>query len=79
MFPLFESFPELVVRTRTPDAMGRQICRAYEQRHASSSSDLRRLVVGRHDLNSYVKHIHDILSELAGQADAPARLATVCD
>jgi glycosyltransferase involved in cell wall biosynthesis len=81
VFPLLESFPELVVRTRTPDAIGRQICRVYEQRHASSSSDLRRLVVGCHDLTSYVEHIHDILSELAGQgqADAPARLATVCD
>src|SRR5207247_4531492 len=65
VFPLFECFPELVVRTRTAEAIGRQICRAYEQRHASSSSDLRRLVVGRHDLDSYVEHIYDILSELA--------------
>jgi len=79
VFPLFEPFPELAVRTRTPDAIGRQICLAYEQRHARSSSQLRALVVGRHALNSYVEHIHDILSELAGQAKAPARLATVCD
>ena len=79
VFPLIESFPDLIVPTRTPDAIGRQICRAYEERHARSSSELRALVVGRHDLNSYVEHIHDILSELAGQADAPARLAAVCD
>jgi len=79
VFPLFESCPDLIVPTRTPDAIGRQICRAYEERHARSSSELRALVVGRHDLNSYVEHIHDILSELAGQADAPARLAAVCD
>ena len=79
VFPLLEPFPDLVVRTRTPDAIGRQICRVYEQRHASSSSDLRSLVVGRHDLNSYAEHVYDILSELAGQAQAPARLAAVCE
>jgi glycosyltransferase involved in cell wall biosynthesis len=79
VFSLFEPFPELIVRTRTPDAIGRQICRAYEHRQSSDSSDLRQLVVGRHDLDSYVEHVHHILSELAGQAASPARLATVCD
>jgi glycosyltransferase involved in cell wall biosynthesis len=77
-FPLLEAFPELIVRTRTADAIGRQICRAYERRHANSSSQFRRLVVGRHDLNSYVEQVYDILAELAGQPDAPARLAAVC-
>ena len=77
VFPLFEAFPELVVRDRTPEAIGRQICRAYELRQSSSSSDLRQLVVGRHDLRSYAEHVHHILSELAGQAAAPSRLAAV--
>ena len=79
VFPLFEPFPDLIVRTRTPEAIGRQICRAYEHRDERSSSDLRRLVVGRHDLDSYVEHVYDILSELAGQASAPVLLTTVCD
>jgi glycosyltransferase involved in cell wall biosynthesis len=79
VFSLFDAFPELIVRTPTPDAIGKQICRAYEQRHTSSSSDLRRLVVGRHDLKSYVEHVYGVLSELAGQSEAPARLAAVCD
>jgi glycosyltransferase involved in cell wall biosynthesis len=79
VFTLFEPFPELIVRDRTPEAIGRQICRAYEGRHSSSSSGLRRLVVGRHDLNSYAEHVYHILSELAGQVAAPVRLATVCE
>jgi hypothetical protein len=77
VFQLFESFPELIVRDRTPDAIGRQICRAYELRQSTSSSDLRDLVVGRHDLSSYAEHVHHLLSELAGQAAAPGRLAAV--
>jgi glycosyltransferase involved in cell wall biosynthesis len=79
VFSLLEPFPDLVLRTRTPEAIGRQICRAYVHRHSNASSDLRQLVVGRHDLNSYVEHVYGILSELAGQAAAPARLAAACN
>jgi glycosyltransferase involved in cell wall biosynthesis len=79
VFPLFERFPELIVQTRTPAAIGRQICDAYDGRRARSSSELRALVVGHHDLDSYAGRVHDILLELAGRPSAPPVLATVCD
>lgn len=79
VFPLLERFPELIVRTRTPEAIGRQICRVYECRHSTSVSELRRLVAGHHDLGSYTDRVHGILSELAGRAAAAPVLATVCD
>jgi glycosyltransferase involved in cell wall biosynthesis len=79
VFPLLEGFPQLIVRNRTPEAIGAQICDAYERRRAMASTELRGLVVGHHDINSYAEQVYDILSELAGQADAPARLAAVCD
>lgn len=79
VFPLLEDFPDLIVRTRTPQAIGRQICHAYERRHARSASDLRGLVVGRHDLNSYVEHVYGILLELSGQKAIRPVLATACE
>jgi glycosyltransferase involved in cell wall biosynthesis len=79
VFPLLEGFPQLIVRNRTPEAIGAQICEAYERRRAMASIELRRLIVGRHDLNSYTEQVYDILSELAGRVAAPARLERVCD
>lgn len=69
---LFSDFPELVIRNRTPEAIGAQICEAYERRHAIAPDRLRRLVAGRHDLDSYAERITSILAELTRQAQAAA-------
>jgi glycosyltransferase involved in cell wall biosynthesis len=70
VFPLFTDFPELIVRDRTPAALGAQICRAYDRRHATSPDRLRALVAGRHDLDSYAGRITSILTELTQKAAA---------
>jgi glycosyltransferase involved in cell wall biosynthesis len=74
VFPLFEAFPSLVARDRTPEGIGRQILHAYQRRHEFAPADLRALVVGRHDLESYIDRVYGILSELA-QANRGSRVA----
>jgi hypothetical protein len=78
-FQLLERLPHLTVRNRTPEAIGAQICRLYEQRRLVDANLLRGLVVGRHDLDSYVTQVYDVLSELAGLARAPMGVAPACD
>jgi glycosyltransferase involved in cell wall biosynthesis len=68
VFGMLEPFPALILRDRTPEAIGRQICRAYEQRRDLAPAALRQLVAGRHDLNSYADRVYRILTELAGNA-----------
>jgi glycosyltransferase involved in cell wall biosynthesis len=70
VFPLLEGFPQLIVRDRTPEAIGAQICDAYERRRAIRSTDLRRLVTDRHDLSAYSERVCSILTELAQGAAA---------
>ena len=64
VFPLLERFPALTVRNPTPEAIGRQITHVSEHRHEYAPADLRGLVSGRHDINSYVDRVCGILSEL---------------
>ena len=64
-FAVLRDFPGLQVRQRTPDAIGEQIRRVYETRHAFSPIALRQLVEGQHDLNSYAERVCTILAELA--------------
>ena len=63
-FSLFADYPELIVRDRSPEGIGRQILAVYEQRRAFSPVELRSLVVGRHDLDSYAGRVYRVLSEL---------------
>lgn len=70
VFPLLEGFPQLIVRHRTPEAIGAQICDAYERRLAMGSTELRRLVTGRHDLGAYSERVCAILTELTQGAAA---------
>jgi len=63
-FPVLERFPTLTVRTPTPEAIGRQITHVSEHRDAYAPADLRGLVSGRHDIDSYVDRVCGILSEL---------------
>jgi glycosyltransferase involved in cell wall biosynthesis len=70
VFPLLQGFPQLIVRNRTPAAIGAQICDAYERRGAITSSELRRLVTGRHDLSAYAERVCAILTELTQKAAA---------
>jgi len=63
-FTVLGGFPDLQVRQRTPEAIGAQIRRVYEDRHAFNAAALRQLVEGRHDLNSYADRVCTILAEL---------------
>jgi glycosyltransferase involved in cell wall biosynthesis len=65
VFPLLERFPALTVRNSTPEAIGRQIIHLAEHRHEYAPADLRGLVSGRHDIDSYIDRVCGILSELA--------------
>ena len=64
-FAVLRDFPALQIRQRDPEAIGAQIRRVYEDRHAFSPAALRQLVEGRHDLNSYADRVCSILAELA--------------
>ena len=63
-FGVLGGFPDLQVRQKTPEAIGAQIHRVYEDRHAFDAAALRQLVEGRHDLNSYADRVCNILAEL---------------
>jgi glycosyltransferase involved in cell wall biosynthesis len=64
-FAVLRDFPALQLAARTPETIGRQIRQVYERRHEFDTSSLRRLVEGRHDLNSYADRVCTILTELA--------------
>jgi glycosyltransferase involved in cell wall biosynthesis len=64
-FTVLGGFPDFQLRQRTPEAIGAQIRRVYEDRHAFNAAALRQLVEGRHDLNSYADRVCTILAELA--------------
>jgi glycosyltransferase involved in cell wall biosynthesis len=63
-FAVLRDFTGLQVLERTPEAIGAQIRRVYEDRDAFGAAALRRLVEGRHDLNSYADRVCNILAEL---------------
>ena len=69
-FAVLRDFPGLQVRQRTPDAIGAQICRVYDDRQRFGSDALRQLVEGHHDLNSYAERVCSILTELVSRKAA---------
>jgi glycosyltransferase involved in cell wall biosynthesis len=68
VFPLLEDFKALIVSRRTPDSIGGQICHTYEERVSRSPLELRQLVTGRHDLDSYTERVWRVLCELTERA-----------
>jgi glycosyltransferase involved in cell wall biosynthesis len=64
-FPLLEQFPALILGNRTPEAVGRRITHLYDHRHEYRPADLRGLVTGRHDIESYTDRVYRILAGLA--------------
>ena len=59
--------PEFVVFRDTPEAIAEQILRLYRAKSGVDQQALRRLVVGRHDLPTYVQKVLAELSELAAE------------
>ena len=67
-FAVLDAFPGLIVRDRTADAIGARICDLYKTRFSFAPGALRQLIVGRHDLDTYVDRLHGVLTGLAAQA-----------
>lgn len=63
-FELLADYPEFVIREDQPEAIARQILLLYECRQRYSPQSLRDLVVGRHDMPSYVQKVFDNLQEI---------------
>jgi glycosyltransferase involved in cell wall biosynthesis len=74
--PLAE-VPELIIRDRSPDAIGARIVRLYEERASLTPGRLRGLITGRHDLDSYADRVSAVLEECVGERAAAAGLRRV--
>lgn len=63
-FAMLEDRPEFIVRDERPEAIAAQALQLYAQRNAVDRQTLRKLVVGRHDLNHYAEQILENLRDL---------------
>jgi glycosyltransferase involved in cell wall biosynthesis len=63
-FDVLSRFPDFIIRDRSPEAIGAQLCRVYERRHDFAPDHLRALVAGHHDLDSYTDRVWNVLAEL---------------
>jgi len=64
-FQLLAEYPEMVIKNESPRAIARQILDIYERRDSYDPSQLRNLVVGKHDIHSYVGKIMDHLRHIS--------------
>jgi glycosyltransferase involved in cell wall biosynthesis len=60
---LLAGYPEFIIADDRPEAIGEQILDLYAKRDQVEPSDLRKLVIGRHDLPSYVQRLLQQLAE----------------
>ena len=66
---LAEDFPCMYSPSDNPEALASRVMHIYERRNEFSGNVLRSLVVGRHDLFSYVDRIMDHLRQIALAGD----------
>jgi len=66
-FDLLKDYPEFIVKDLNPDAIARQVLEIYHKRDSYDRAALRNLIVGRHDIHSYVGKIMSHLEELVAQ------------
>lgn len=63
-YELLADYPDFVIQDEQPAAIAWQILKLYENRNRYSPQALRRLVLGKHDQQSYVKKVLANLHEL---------------
>jgi glycosyltransferase involved in cell wall biosynthesis len=68
-FGLLKFHPEMLVRDDNPDAIARQILHLYNHRGVVNHDELRQLVLGVNDLESYIHKLLDNLQELSTPKD----------
>jgi glycosyltransferase involved in cell wall biosynthesis len=63
-FDLLHDYPELIIRDEHPTAIAQQVLDCYARRDAYDRLALRDLVVGHHDVHSYIQKLLANLHEL---------------
>jgi glycosyltransferase involved in cell wall biosynthesis len=63
-FELLKDYPEFIIRDDRPEAIVQQVLVAYSRREQYDPQTLRRLVAGKHDMDSYIQkllnHLHEV-------------------
>jgi hypothetical protein len=67
-FETLRGHPESIITNENREAIAEQIWGFYQQRAAVDRASLRALVVGHHDLDSYIDKLLANLQEITGQA-----------
>jgi len=61
---MLQGYPEFIVHDKRPEAIARQVLKLYARRDQYDRMALRALVVGRHDVHSYVQKVLANLEEI---------------
>jgi hypothetical protein len=70
---LLQGYPEFIVRDERPEAIARQILDLHARREQCDRAALRALVVGHHDVRSYVRKVLANLEEICQPVPASRR------
>lgn len=62
---MLRDYPEFVIHDERPEAITRQVLELYARRDQRDRAALRRLVLGKHDVRSYVKKVLHNLEEVS--------------
>lgn len=63
-FEVLQEYPECIVRDDRPESIARQVLDVQQNAARYDTTSLRHLLVGRHDIDSYVQKLHHELQEL---------------
>lgn len=63
-FELLKDYPEFVIHDERPEAIADQILSLYAQRDRYDRTALRALVVGQHDIHTYVRRVLENLEDI---------------
>lgn len=64
-FDMLRDYPEFIIRDERPEAIAEQVLTLYEKQDQYDPVGLRALVVGKHDVQSYVQKVLAQLQEIA--------------